>query len=160
LPLQIQRVHDNRARKVLRGRCLVERGRHSFVRILAPIASLPSSADDVPISVEISMGMGDETWARNFDGHVMRSRLWAQDDLLAERLGAVTLLFKLRAIGGRIVWQVVGARFLGVPLPTSWFAGAGATEEVIDGRYTFDVRATLPLVGLLVHYRGWLSEDE
>jgi hypothetical protein len=88
----------------------------------------------------------------------MHSRLSARNSLLAERLGAMTLVFVLKAVAGRIEWRVAGARFLGVPLPTRWFVGACATEALVGGRYTFDVRATLPVVGLLVYYRGWLAE--
>jgi len=51
----------------------------------------------------------------------------------------------------------VQARALGVPLPARWFAGVAARESEADGRYCFDVRAALPLAGLLVHYRGWLD---
>ena len=31
-----------------------------------------------------------------------------------------------------------------------------AREYEADGRFHFDVPITLPLVGLLIHYRGWL----
>jgi hypothetical protein len=122
------------------------------------MASLPPSVSDVPLRVTIRVDQQGETWARNFGGHRMQSRLWARDSLLAERLGATILLFSLTAVEGRIEWRVVAVRFLGVPLPLSWFAGACATEAIVDGRYTFDVSATLPLVGLLIRYRGWLAE--
>jgi hypothetical protein len=122
------------------------------------MASLPLSGSDVPLSVTIRVDQKGETWARNFGGQRMQSRLWACGSLLAERLGATTLLFTLSAVAGRIEWRVVAVRFLGVPLPVSWFAGACATEAIVNGRYTFDVSATLPLVGLLIRYRGWLAE--
>ena len=32
-------------------------------------------------------------------------------------------------------------------------------EAVESGRYTFDVRAELAYIGLLVHYLGWLERD-
>jgi hypothetical protein len=154
----MRRVHDERLSKQLQGRCDVQRGHHWLVRWLAPIALLPPNAKDSPLSVLIETDKNSETWTRNFNGHRMRSHLWAHDKLLAERLGAVTLLFSLQVEQGRIEWRVAGARFLGMPLPLNWFAGACAIEQLIDGRYTFDVRATLPLVGLLVHYQGWLAE--
>jgi len=157
LPESLRRIHDSES-KQLHGRCDVERGNNWLVRWLAPFASLPPNGRDVPLSVSIRVDAQGETWARDFGGHRMQSRLWARDAVLAERLGAITLLFTLLAFEGRIEWRVVGARFLGMPLPTRWFAGASATEALVDGRYTFDVRATLPIVGLLVRYRGWLAE--
>lgn len=160
LPPPLQRIHDARATKKLAGRADVERGPHWLVRLLAPVASLPPSARDTPLTVVIEAHGSHEVWSRNFDGHVMRSRLWANGNLLAERLGPVTLLFALTVEQGRLEWRVAGARYLGVPMPASWFKGATATEQLIDGRYTFDVRATLPIVGVLVRYRGWLAEHE
>ena len=157
LPEALRRIHDPRS-KQLNGRCDVERGGNWLVRWLAPSASLPPSGGDVPLIVSIRVDEQGETWTRNFGGHRMQSRLWVRDSLLAERLGAITLLFVLTAVEGRIEWRVAAARFLGMPLPMSWFVGASATEAIIDGRYTFDVSATLPLVGLLVRYRGWLAE--
>jgi hypothetical protein len=45
-------------------------------------------------------------------------------------------------------------------LPVSWFANTFAVEAMIKGRYTFDVRASLPWIGPLIRYRGWLAENE
>jgi len=160
LPDTLQRVHDARLTKRLFGRCDVERGGNWMVKWLAPIASLPPTAMDTSLSVTIHADAQSETWTRDFNGHRMQSRLWASDELLAERLGPITLFFTLRAEQGRLEWRVAGAKYFAVPLPVGWFAGACATEQMIDGRYTVDVRATLPLVGLLVHYRGWLAERE
>ena len=56
----------------------------------------------------------------------------------------------------RIVWTLVGAKFLVVPLPVALFAGCGAFETIVDGRYWFDARAHIAGIGLLVHYKGWL----
>jgi hypothetical protein len=157
LPETLRRIHDGQP-KALLGRCVVERGNHWLVKWLAPMASLPPSSSDTVLSVNILVAEQGETWIRTFGTHRMESRLWAQGALLAEQLGATTLVFNLLAVHGRIEWRVVGARFLGVPLPLSWFAGASATEAIIGDRYTFEVCATLPLVGLLVRYRGWLAE--
>jgi hypothetical protein len=44
-------------------------------------------------------------------------------------------------------------------MPASLFDGVVAREFQFDGRYRFDVRADLPVIGLLVHYIGWLDVD-
>jgi len=53
--------------------------------------------------------------------------------------------------------MLVSVHVVGVPLPLTWFRGITATETAIDGRYGFDVAAVVPIVGLLVSYRGWLD---
>ena len=89
----------------------------------------------------------------------MRSRLWDADGVLCERLGLVTFGFALSARDGAIEWRVVRVRALGLPLPARWFGAVAAREFEQNDRYHFDVRAALPLAGLLVHYRGWLDVD-
>jgi hypothetical protein len=83
--------------------------------------------------------------------------MWASDGLLCERLGLVTFAFALAVADGILTWQVRRVRALGVPLPARWFEGVRACESEVAGRYHFDVRASLPLAGMLVHYRGWLD---
>jgi Domain of unknown function (DUF4166) len=151
-------VHGARSPIVLNGRCTIERGRGLGVTLAAWASSLPPASNNVPTTVTITRNNHcNEQWERNFNGHIMRSRLWQQGHLLAERLGLMTLLFALTEDNGDIIWTVRGARFLGIPLPTSWFAKSTARESESNGRYCFDVRVSLPLLGLLIHYCGWLS---
>jgi hypothetical protein len=89
----------------------------------------------------------------------MCSRLWAGDGLLCERLGLVTFGFRLGVEQGNLIWRVARVRALGVPLPASMFTQVLAREGEAEGRYTFDVQAALPVIGLLVHYRGWLHVE-
>jgi hypothetical protein len=158
LPKSIQRVHDHDSCIVLKGQCTIERGKGIAVAIIARAAALPPSGVNVPLTVTITRDQRQrEIWERNFSGHIMRSRLWQQSDLLAERLGLMTLLFALSEQGGAIIWTVRGARLLGIPLPTAWFAQSTASESEVNGRYCFDVQASLPMIGRLIHYRGWLE---
>ncbi len=87
----------------------------------------------------------------------MPSRLWDADGLLRERLGLATFDFRLDVLDGELIWRVERVRALGIPLPARFFRGVVAREFEQDGRYRFDVRAELPMLGLLVHYRGWLD---
>jgi hypothetical protein len=157
LPAPIQRVHDERTRKVLTGRCRIARGSGCLARVLARIASLPAAGDGLPVQVLIETDGQAETWSRDFAGQPMRSRLRERGACLDEVLGPLGFRFALRANERAIDWTVVRVRALGLPLPVAWFAGVSARESVVAGRYTFDVRAELPWIGLLVHYHGWLE---
>jgi len=136
----------------------VERGADWLSRGCAWATRLPPAGHG-PIEVEIVAASAMERWTRHVGRHAMRSRLWAGDGLLCERLGLVTFGFRLGVEHGSLTWRVVRVRALGLPLPASMFSRVLAREGETDGRYTFDVRAELPVIGLLVHYRGWLHVE-
>jgi len=152
----VRTLHRDHGERRYAGEVEVERGRHPLAWLCARATRLPPAGRG-SIDVEIIADAAGERWSRRVGAHVMRSRLWARDGLLHERLGAVTFVFRLQARGGAIEWSVVRVRALGLPLPARWFAAVGAREADGEGRYTFDVRAALPIAGLLVRYRGWLD---
>ena len=152
----LQALHLAGGARVYRGQADIVRGTGFLARLCGWATSQPPAGDGVALEVEIAADAQGERWTRNFAGHRMRSRMWARDGLLCERLGMVTFAFALAAVDGVLVWNLRRVRALGVPLPARWF-GVRARESEGDGRYRFDVEARLPLVGLLVHYRGWLD---
>jgi hypothetical protein len=161
LPAVVANLHLRPGTTRYRGEVDVVRGTHPLARLCAWATRLPPSGHG-PIQVEIVSDGGRERWTRFVAGHAMRSRLWAADGLLWECLGLATFAFRLSVEHGEMLWRVERFRTLGiVPLPVRWFSGVQARESVqstADGdRYHFDVRAALPLIGLLVHYRGWLD---
>ena len=140
------------------GECVIQRGRHPLARLCGWAARLPRDGQALATTVTLQRSAGQETWTRNFGGVPMRSRMWPWQGRLRERLGLVQFDFQLGVQAGALTWNTRGVRVLGiVPLPAAWFAGVRCTEAVDgQGRYTFDVQARLPLVGLIVHYQGWL----
>lgn len=156
LPPKVRGIHSNPGLHRYRGEVEVVRGAGVLSRLCAWATRLPSPGSG-PIEVEIEAVPTHERWTRHVAGHAMRSRLWACDGLLCERLGWVRFGFRLGVDAGAIVWRVASVRVFGVlPLPAAWFDDVGAREFECDGRYHFDVAAALPLAGLLVRYRGWL----
>ena len=56
---------------------------------------------------------------------------------------------------------VTGWRLGSLPLPRRLRPTTRASERIdAQGRFRFDVALFLPLIGLLVHYRGWLVPDD
>jgi hypothetical protein len=153
---RVRKLHHDAGTRRYAGEVEVERGHHPLATLCAWATRLPPAGRG-PIEVEIAADAAGERWSRHVGAHVMRSRLWARGGLLHERLGAVTFVFRLAAHGGAIEWTAVRASALGLPLPARWFAAVGAREADRDGRYTFEVTASLPIAGLLVRYRGWLA---
>ncbi len=161
LPPAVRHLHLAPGAARWQGEVVVERGRHPLARLFAWLTHLPPAGEG-PVVVEIEACDGRERWVRRIGGDAMPSRLWAgegaSEGLLCERLGAVSFGFALGIEEGAIVWRVARVRVLGwLPLPARGFAGVVARESERDGRYRFDVRAELPVAGLLVHYRGWLA---
>jgi hypothetical protein len=157
VPACVHRLHDTPGKAVYRGEVVVARGAGRLSRLFAWATSLPPAGEG-PVEVEIVAEHGRERWTRSIGGRAMRSTLWAHGWWLRERLGLATFDFHLSVEQGAIVWRVAGIRILGLlPLPARWFADVLCRESGVGGRYRFDVRAALPGIGLLVHYRGWLE---
>lgn len=117
---------------------------------------LPSRAGEFDIAVDVWRDGEGEIWTRHFPPRPMQSRLRAEGGTLVERLGVVTLRFKLHASRAALEWECIDVRVLGVPLPPRWF-GVIARESAQDGHYHFTAGASMPKLGTLVHYEGWLD---
>lgn len=159
LPGLIQRVHTGAASATFSGACDVERGRHWLARLAGRVAGMPSAARQIPLRVRIDADAAGEVWTRHFGSREMRSRLQARDGLLIEQLGPLTVAFELVPLADCLRWIPRGGRVLGIPLPARFFSQIHAVECTATQRYTFEVRAALPFMGLIVHYRGWLEPD-
>lgn len=161
LPPAVRALHLHEGTAEYRGEVVVDRGHHPLARLCAWATRLPPAGAG-PVRVVITASAGREAWVRYIGGRAMPSRLWAGQGgmagLLCERLGAVLFGFAMRVENAEIVWRVAKVRVVGLlPLPARWFEGVEARESAdAAGRYRFDVRAALPIAGLLVHYRGWL----
>jgi len=159
LPPRVRALHARETTHTYAGRADVDRGSNILAKLMAAATRLPSRKADQELHVTIEPTASDERWTRRFTDHVMPSRLWDARGLLCERLGLATFGFRLDVRDGELTWRVERVRALGIPLPARWFRGVIAREFERDGRYWFDVRAELPLIGLLVHYRGWLDVE-
>lgn len=156
LPVLLRAVHVAQGKRRYRGDVDVERGRGLLSRIVAVATHLPPAGTG-RLCVEIDAAPDGERWTRFIGGRAMPSRLWHDGGVLCERLGLATFGFRLHIEEQAIVWRVIRVHVFGLSLPARWFAGVGARESADGDRYRFDVWASLPLAGLLVHYRGWLD---
>jgi hypothetical protein len=156
LPAPVRALHVAQGGHRYHGEVQVERGSGWLSRFVAAATHLPPAGTG-PVCVEIMASPLEERWTRFIGGRAMPSRLWREDERLCERLGLATFGFRLEVVDGVIAWRVERVRVFGLSLPARWFTGVGARESADGGRYAFDVWASLPLAGLLVHYRGWLD---
>jgi hypothetical protein len=158
LPPTVRRLHQPGARFEAAGECRVQRGDNSAARMLADIMQMPPPSEHLPLRFSIDSGEdGAETWRRDFGDHVFVSRLWADQGGLCERTRLATLRYDLELEHGILRMQLRGFRSLGLPLPRALWPTIATAESERDGRYCFDVRASMPGVGLVIRYRGWLA---
>jgi len=156
LPSAVRALHEGAGRE-FSGDIHVARGSNPLASLAGSIAGLPPSFRG-PFRFESIPGAGTETWCRRVGGHEMRSTLRASDGLLLERMGLIQFRFALEPDAAGLNWRLAHVRWLGIPLPVSWFKGVHAREfQHDDGRYGFSVEAALPLLGRIVRYDGALQ---
>ncbi|HET7843207.1 MAG TPA: DUF4166 domain-containing protein [Xanthomonadales bacterium] len=156
LPAAVRALHEAAGRE-LAGDIHVVRGTGPLAALAGRIAGLPPAFRG-PFRFESIPGDGTETWCRRVGRHEMRSTLRGIDGLLVEDMGLIRFRFALEPDDSGLNWRLAHVRWLGIPLPVSWFAGVHAREfQHEDGRYGFSVEAALPLLGRIVRYDGALE---
>jgi hypothetical protein len=162
LPEPIRIIHSRQRCASASGRCDVDRSVNPVALLIRALFRMPRAGHDLPVTVRFIARGGTEQWERDFAGRVMRSRLSRAriPGEITERFGAFAFTIRLRWDGTRLHYQIVKGKLFGIRLPRALLPQVVAFEQVEEDRFQFDVRLTLPLVGLLAHYRGWLVPDQ
>lgn len=154
-------MHDLRlGSKIAAGKASVERGWNPLGRLVGAVLGFPPAGEDVPVTVIFERQGAAELWTREFGRHAFSSLQEAgegrSERLVVERFGPIAIGMVPVVHEGRMT--LVIRRFLafGVPLPLWLGPTTAAHEEVVDGRFNFDVEIGHPLTGRIVRYRGWL----
>jgi hypothetical protein len=161
LPTTLQTAHLVFGRLELAGVAEVERGRGVLAPLVAALFRFPAAGKDIPVMVTMVRTDGREEWTRDFGGSRFASTqelgTGRQEGLLVERFGPIAFAMAVVVEGGRL--RLVQRRWsvFGIPMPRALLPTGVAYEEEIDGRFTFDVDISLPLIGTIVRYRGWLA---
>jgi saccharopine dehydrogenase-like NADP-dependent oxidoreductase len=170
-PAPIVAFHSQRSAPVWRGRADVVVGNGVVARWVSRWIGLPTRAGNVASTVSVDRdltpdGAPRETWTRNFGGQRFQSVLTCErQGALIERFGAMQFTLGVVADSTGLALPIIGWTWFGIPMPLA-LAPRSVARECVDaeGRFHFDVRLSLPLVGpvfgLLAHYRGWLSSPE
>jgi hypothetical protein len=157
LPVQVQDLHSVMSHRRWQGRAEVTRGHSVFARLIASVMRFPPDSRDTPVTVTMERHGATERWTRNFNGRRFHSTLRWNGHRLTERFGALTFTIALQAGDGKLHYPVTEGWFIGIPLP-GWSLPRSDTAEAADGpRTTFDVALSLPLIGPIVRYRGWVA---
>lgn len=156
LPPAVRRLHDVCRDSGAQGEGRVERGRGLLARALAAAMRFPPEGR-WPLHVAFAEADGVERWTRDFGGHLFTSELRAKGESLVERFGPLRFAFDLPSGPDGLEMKLRGWTIVGLPLPLALAPRIGAREWEEEGRFRFAVSASLPLVGEIVRYSGWLE---
>ncbi len=141
------------------GRAQIMRGRGLLARLICRVVGFPPAGQNVPVTVSMHRRGSVEHWVRDFDGKRFRSTLSVGDaGTVWERFGPFKFEIGLKISEGQLEYPVRRARLFGMPWPMA-LTPKSDTFEGVDarGRATFDVAISLPVVGHMIRYQGWLE---
>ena len=90
----------------------------------------------------------------------MQSHFSRQQDYMVEKLGNLTLYFIAEERDGSLHYQFQKTHFLGVRLPSFFSPKIEAKEMEENGKYRYQVKVFLPIIGLVIAYGGLLEVSE
>lgn len=156
LPPALQRLHDQPG--IWKGRAEVIRGRTWAARLLTRLAGFPPAGQG-PLTFRIMAAEGAEVWTRDFGGHRTRSILRAGPGrTLVESFGPFRVTMRPAVTAGGLSLTVTGLHLMGLPCPKFLMPRDASTEAALPGGGVgFDIRASLPGLGLLIRYRGEMA---
>lgn len=162
MPAAVRAAHDTHDLLRLAGEGAVTVGRHPLARLARLAMRLPGATDATPVAVTMAVRDGAERWIRHFGTATFRSVLSTPADgapgIVTERFGPVAFRLRLEPDACGLAMPILEGRVLGVRLPRA-LTPVSTTREDVDaaGRFRFDVDVSLPGIGRVVHYRGWLA---
>ena len=159
LPPTVRAIHDFCRDSGAAGEGKVERGRGRLARMIAAMMRFPPGGL-WPLHVAFAERHGVETWTRDFGGHCFSSELSAAGPRLVERFGPFRFAFDLPSGAGGLEMRLRRWSCLRLPLPLALAPRIAAREWEEEGRFRFAVDVSLPLIGDVVRYSGWLVPAE
>ncbi|HEY5566157.1 MAG TPA: DUF4166 domain-containing protein [Gammaproteobacteria bacterium] len=162
LPEPIRNMHDVHGSMTASGIAEVERGAGWVARLVAGALRFPKAGSDVPVEVRFDVQGDKQVWTRKFRDRSFSSSheegRGAFDRLLCERFGPFVFGLALVLDGDRLRLVVRRWTCLGIALPVSLSPRGDSYESGDDGRFRFHVEIGHPTIGLIIRYRGWLTE--
>lgn len=160
LPEPLQELHQVIDLRRWQGQARVTRGTGLLSRLICWMFCFPAAMDATPVEVTMERCGPTERWTRRFGASTFLSTLRARNGRMTERFGPFTFTLGLEVKGDSLIFPVISGRLGPIPLPRVILPRSDAVETVEetpkDPRARFDVALSLPLVGALVRYQGWL----
>ncbi|WP_445192405.1 DUF4166 domain-containing protein [Sphingomonas sp. Tas61C01] len=161
LPPRVRQLHDSTESDRWNGVASIRRGRNPLARLVAALIGFPRAESSVPVSVTFGRSDGVERWTRTFGGKSFSSEQTCgtgkDQHLLVERFGVASFALALVIEEGRLLFVPRRWSLAGMPMP-HWLLPRGDSFEMDqDGTFAFNVEIVVPLIGMIVAYRGTLE---
>ncbi|KAK0332219.1 hypothetical protein LTR94_025774, partial [Friedmanniomyces endolithicus] len=162
LPEALRALHETSGLSVWRGQARVDGPANWVAGLVGRLIGFPARGGEAPVEVMIDAGATRSIWRRRIGQARFASRLSSPEPggQIRERFGFLTMKLQLQVQGERLAYLMQGWSLGVLPLPKA-LAPRTETHEAVDGegRFTFDVDISMPIVGCLVRYRGWLTRQ-
>lgn len=160
LPQPVKDLHSPRAVVRHHGAAQIETAKTLLGKMAALAGGFPLKGGEVPAEVTIEAREACEVWTRKMGHKTFRSTLSLQPGgQMTETFGPMVFELDLAVKDACLKFPVGRGRAFGfLPIPKS-LTPISETSEGVDaqGRFTFDVRLSLPNGALIVHYKGYLE---
>ena len=160
LPAATRHIHQPDPVLILSGSADVDGADNTPGRVVASLFGLPPAARTVPLRVTIeATAEGGEHWARVYPRRTMRSLMSDPEPdraVLTEQFGPFRFALQVEPTADGLTLTPLTGRLGRWVLPLALMPRVTARETADGETHRFDVTITMPLLGRLVHYRGWL----
>lgn len=162
LPSQVRDVHEVFDLRRFRGEARVTGGTGALAWMIGRIMRFPPPVERTPVAVRMERCGSSERWTREFGRYRFQSTL-SRDERdpagqVREQFGPLRFRLQVPVDEAGLQMPMIDATAFGfIPLPR-WLTPVSRTREYVDaqGRFCFDVDISLPFVGRVVRYEGWL----
>lgn len=163
LPAAVRDLHEVTVRRRFSGRASVTGARGLIAWVVARIVGFPRDMEDIPVAVTLEREGEKEIWRRDFNGQKFHSIQYVgagrYEGMLVEQFGPMRFGLAVLSDATTLRLDVMRWDFLGLPLPSMLAPRCDAFEQEVDGVFRFSVQISLPIFGMLVHYRGHLRPE-
>jgi hypothetical protein len=164
LPEPVRRLHSLAADTMTEGYADIVAAQGFLPSLICRLSGLPAPGRDVPVTVEFHRdGAGGEYWRRRFAGRRYASGFTVgrgrRTGLLCERFSPFVFFHRLTPSPQALRWELVAWRLWWLPLPRWLMPPTLCFERGEGDRFVFDIDVMFPLIGQLIHYRGWLVQN-
>lgn len=133
-----------------------------LAKLMRKIMGFPEPMAKLPVTVNVSYTeQGRECWTRRFGNKQFSSYLSLDktSQMLIEQFGPVKQYFTLELSNNWLYWRLMHCTMLGIKLPKLLQPQVIANEGVTDDdTYQFVAKVSLPIIGTLVEYSGFLNK--